>query len=129
VRLTQVYAGRKVDYIDPVELAAFAMTGWVGGGGRDRDCSGTGALGLSIPIPEQIRCKRFLISSDGSRHKHPHVESIARTVRHSGGHFEFVCNYQSAETSAWNLAALKQHYDYEMVFPAGGAPGIARVAL
>lgn len=83
----------------------------------------------SVEVMQAIRCKRFLISSDGSRHNHPHVESVARTVRHSGGGIEVVCNYQSDETSAWNVAALKQRYGYEMVFPAGGEPGIAKIAL
>jgi hypothetical protein len=83
----------------------------------------------SVDVMRQIRCKRFLVSSDGSRHQHPHVESIARTVKNSGGRTELVCNYESAQTSTWNLPALKRHYDYEMVFPAGGEPGIVRVAL
>ena len=83
----------------------------------------------SVDIMRQVHCRRFLVSSDGSRHKHPHIESIARTVRNSGGGIEIVCNYRSAETSAWNVAALKQHYGYEMLFPAEVEPGIARVAL
>jgi hypothetical protein len=83
----------------------------------------------SVELMQQIRCSRFLVSSDGSRHKHPHVESIARTLRHSGGGVELVCNYRSAQTSAWDLAELKQHYGYEMAFPEDGETGLMRVAL
>jgi hypothetical protein len=83
----------------------------------------------SVELMQQIRCRRFLVSSDGSRHKHPHVESIARTLRNSGGGVQLVCNYQSAETSAWDQTALKEHYGYEIAFPASGEPGLARVAL
>ena len=54
---------------------------------------------------------------------------IARTIKHSGGDIEVICNYQSAETSAWDVASLKKRYGYQMVFPAPAAPGIARVAL
>jgi len=156
VRLTQVYAGRKVDYIDPVELAAFAMTGWVGGGGPNSSASCARAWSLIIsrvlfssryafvaiaiaPVPVLLVFQfQFLSRSAASASSFratAHATSIRMSSRSRAqcgtraGHFEFVCNCQSAETSAWNLAALKQHYDYEMVFPAGGAPGIARVAL
>ena len=42
----------------------------------------------SVELMQEIRAKRFLISTDGSRHKHPHIESIARTVKHGGGDIE-----------------------------------------
>jgi beta-lactamase superfamily II metal-dependent hydrolase len=102
---------------DPVSVDAFKL-------------SHHGSRGThSVEVMRQITCKRFLISSDGSRHKHPHVESIARTLKHSGGDIEIICNYQSPETSAWDLASLKKRYGYQMVFPAPAEPGIARVAL
>jgi hypothetical protein len=82
----------------------------------------------SVELMKQIRCKRFLVSSDGSRHRHPHIESIARTVRHSGGDIEIVCNYRSDEASVWDSTSLKRHYRYEIVFPADEL-GIASVEL
>jgi beta-lactamase superfamily II metal-dependent hydrolase len=83
----------------------------------------------SVELMRQIQCRRFLVSSDGSRHKHPHVESIARTLRNSGGCIELVCNYQSPQTSVWDQAELKEYYGYEISFAVGGEPGLARVAL
>ena len=47
---------------DPVKVDAFKL-------------SHHGSRGThSVEVMQHIRCKRFLISSDGSRHKHPHVE-------------------------------------------------------
>jgi hypothetical protein len=83
----------------------------------------------SVDVMRQIHCRRFLVSSDGSRHKHPHVESIARTIRHSGGRIEIVCNYRSEQTTAWDVSALKKRYGYKLIFPTEDEPGIARVDL
>ena len=82
----------------------------------------------SVELMQQVRCRRFLVSSDGSRHKHPHVESIARTLLHSGGGIELVCNYHTAQTGAWDIAELKEHYGYRMRFPEAGE-GLTRVEL
>jgi beta-lactamase superfamily II metal-dependent hydrolase len=116
-----------------VVAASLARLGGASGGAVSLDAfklSHHGSRGThSVDLMRQIRCRRFLVSSDGSRHKHPHVESIARTLRNSGGGIELVCNYQSPQTSAWDQAALKAYYGYEMAFPIGGEPGLARVAL
>ena len=77
----------------------------------------------------QIRCKRFLISSDGSRHKHPHVESLARTVKHAGGGIELIFNYSSEQSRAWDRRELKTHYNYMTVYPRDGEEGLTRIEL
>ena len=83
----------------------------------------------SVELMEQIRSKRFLISTDGSRHKHPHIEALARTVKHAGGEIEIVFNYRSAYTTKWDLNRLKNHFGYTTRYPMVSEPGIIRTDL
>jgi hypothetical protein len=78
---------------------------------------------------KEIRSKRFLISTDGSRHKHPHIESLARTVKHAGGDIELVFNYESSQTSKWDVRALKTRFEYDTRYPATDEPGMIRTEL
>jgi hypothetical protein len=80
----------------------------------------------SVELMRQMRCKRFLVSTDGSRHKHPHLESIARTVKHSGGGIELRFNYEGEYTSPWNEDSLKAHYGYDVIYPCAGENGFLR---
>lgn len=83
----------------------------------------------STEIMRRIECRRFLISSDGSRHKHPHIESVARTLCNAGGGIDLICNYRSDQTSVWDVSALKQRFGYEVVLPAASDQGFARLLL
>jgi beta-lactamase superfamily II metal-dependent hydrolase len=101
----------------PIELDAFKL-------------SHHGSRGThSVELMRQMRCKRFLISSDGSRHKHPHVESLARTVKHAGGDIKLIFNYASEQSLAWNRKELKTHYGYDTVYPRDGEDGLRRVEI
>jgi beta-lactamase superfamily II metal-dependent hydrolase len=80
----------------------------------------------SVELMRRIRCKRFLVSTDGSRHKHPHVEAIARTVKHGGGDIKLRFNYSTAYTEKWAVPVLQRRYGFEPVF---GARGVLRTEL
>ena len=49
----------------------------------------------------EIDCRRYAISSDGSRHGLPDPESVARIIKGSGSPCEIFFNYRSAYTSIW----------------------------
>ena len=83
----------------------------------------------SVELMKEISSKRFLISTDGSRHKHPHIESIARTVKHGGGGIELVFNYESAPTSKWDVGGLKNRFGYTTTYPEPAAAGMIRTEL
>lgn len=83
----------------------------------------------SVELMKEISAKRFLISTDGSRHKHPHIESIARTVKHGDNDIELVFNYQSTLTSKWDVAGLKQRFGYQTAFPKSDTAGTIRTEL
>jgi beta-lactamase superfamily II metal-dependent hydrolase len=83
----------------------------------------------SVEVMRGIRAKRFLVSTDGSRHRHPHVEALARTVKYGGIDTELVFNYSSEQTLKWNDLRLKRHYGYKTRFPKEGEEGIVRTEL
>lgn len=83
----------------------------------------------SVDLMKQVRSKRFLVSTNGSRHKHPHIEALSRTVKHAGGNVEIVFNYASEQNAAWNVPKVKNHYGYQTVFPAQGQDGMIRVEI
>jgi beta-lactamase superfamily II metal-dependent hydrolase len=82
----------------------------------------------SVELMQEISAKRFLVSTDGSRHKHPHVESIARTVKHGGGDIKLVFN-ESPHTSKWDVGGLKSRFGYETIYPEADAGGMIRTEL
>lgn len=83
----------------------------------------------SIDVMQRITCGRFLISTDGSRHKHPHIESIARTLVQASVGSELFCNYRSQETERWDVADLKRRYRYEIRLPPESEQGTMGIAL
>jgi beta-lactamase superfamily II metal-dependent hydrolase len=83
----------------------------------------------STEVMREIRSKRFLISTDGSRHKHPHIEAVARTVKHAGGDIELVFNYESVPTTSWNVKRLKNRFGYEALYPEDNEAGFKRTEL
>ncbi len=83
----------------------------------------------SVEVMKQIRSKRFLVSTDGSHHKHPHIESLARTVKHADGGIDLVFNYKSALTSKWDIKGLKNRFGYTTLYPAAEEAGMIRTEL
>jgi beta-lactamase superfamily II metal-dependent hydrolase len=83
----------------------------------------------SVELMQQMRSKRFMVSTNGSGHEHPHLESIARTLKYGGGGIELCFNYQSQYTSRWNEPQLKKRYGYKTVYPNLGEEGLLRTDL
>ena len=83
----------------------------------------------SVELMKDISARRFLVSTDGSRHKHPHIESIARTVKHGGGNIELIFNYESTHTSKWDVGGLKNRYGYSTIYPDANTVGMIRTEL
>jgi hypothetical protein len=70
-----------------------------------------------------IDCRRFLISTNGSRHHHPDPEAIARAITLSEGEVELYFNYRSEETELWDSQILRQAHGFQTIFPEDG-PGL-----
>ena len=78
---------------------------------------------LSPKLLRLIDCKKFLISTNGSRYHHPHPAAVSRIITtHPGAELYF--NYRSDESLVWDDDAILErdqyslHYD-EIVVLAG----------
>jgi hypothetical protein len=65
---------------------------------------------------EAVRCKDYLISSNGKRFSHPSTEAIARIISFSGGTLHF--NYRTEFNEMWDDKLLKKKHKYTTQYPA-----------
>ncbi|WP_086608869.1 ComEC/Rec2 family competence protein [Erythrobacter donghaensis] len=78
---------------------------------------------LTEALLARIDCRRFAISTNGSRFGHPDPECIARLLRFgTPGPKTLYFNYATDRTTPLDDAALKAQWDYACVFP-DAAPG------
>src|SRR6266496_3387739 len=80
---------------------------------------------ISKELLERIDTRRFLFSSNGSRTRHPHPESVARVLVTTAPDASLLFNYRTHFNEAWDAAELKGDFHYEAVYPAAGATGLA----
>lgn len=72
-----------------------------------------------------IDCTRFAFSTDGSRHGHPHAETIARILTTDPKRKKtLIFNFRQNSTNQWDDADLKKRWNYECLFPEAGKTGI-----
>ncbi|TPK87465.1 hypothetical protein FJ548_14250 [Mesorhizobium sp. B2-4-17] len=72
-----------------------------------------------------IDCTRFAFSTDGSRHGHPHAETIARILKADPTRKKtLVFNFRQKSTEQWDDVELKKRWNYECLFPDAGKTGI-----
>jgi len=88
-----------------------------------------GSQGNTSPeMVRAVRCRHWLVSTNGTRHQHPHPEAIARVIEGARGrrpvlHF----NYRCDESKVWDDDDLRVERDYSTVY--GPREGGLRVEL
>lgn len=75
-----------------------------------------------------VRCPRYLVSTNGSRYKHPDNAALTRVVLGGGDSPTLYFNYRSTKNEPWGQPALRSRYAYETVYPLDGEEGLT-VAL
>jgi len=83
---------------------------------------------LSVDLLHLLDCDRYLISTSGSRFRHPDREAIARLIKYGGERPTLCFNYRSEHNEVWQREDLKEKYSYEVAFPEEGEAGL-RVSL
>ncbi len=73
---------------------------------------------------QQLACRNYLVSTNGSVFKHPDDAAIARIIKRAAPARLFF-NYRSEFNEKWDDAKLKRQGNYEAFYPAPGASGIA----
>lgn len=66
---------------------------------------------ISDDLLALVTCRRWLVSTDGSRHHHPSPETVARVIR-STRNAELYFNYDKPETAVWKSEALQSAHGY-----------------
>lgn len=70
-------------------------------------------------FPDLIDCTRFAVSTNGSRHHHPHEESIARILAADKNRQKTLFfNYRQPSSDTWESAMLQAEWNYDTVYPA-----------
>jgi beta-lactamase superfamily II metal-dependent hydrolase len=83
---------------------------------------------VSREVIEQIDCGRYLLSTDGSKHRHPDHQTMLRILRYSKEAPSFFFNYATATTTPWrdNKSDVPHDdfQDYETTYPEDGRDGV-----
>ena len=77
----------------------------------------------SPALARLLDCRRWVISTNGTRHGHPDQQAIARLLQFApDGRRILYFNYRTARTLPWDDDALKRRYSYECRWPDGDDP-------
>jgi beta-lactamase superfamily II metal-dependent hydrolase len=73
---------------------------------------------LSTELLGLIATKRYLVSTNGAHHEHPHLETIARIVHRRVSGCELHFNYRTPFNDVWAASALQAKWGYVAKYPA-----------
>ncbi len=79
----------------------------------------------SIELVRAVRCRNWIVSSNGKMFEHPDREAIARVVTHGGPQAVLLFNYRSEFNELWADAALAERWHYRAVFPERDGQGLS----
>ncbi|MBJ7410393.1 MAG: hypothetical protein JHD15_08520 [Phenylobacterium sp.] len=72
---------------------------------------------ISRPLLATWVAHRFLISTDGSRHKHPHAATLAHILKAKEGAKAFFFNHRHEQAADWDRETLRAAYNYTTRYP------------
>ena len=75
---------------------------------------------LSNELLAAIECKDFLVSTNGVKHRHPNLESIARAIRAGGSGTKLHFNYKTKFNDMWESRTLRADHEYETFYAKPG---------
>ncbi len=82
---------------------------------------------LTREVLGKIDCGRFLVSTDGSVHRHPDHQALLRILRYVTRRPELLFNYRVDTTRPWDekkSAVTRKFQDYETRYPTDPADGL-----
>lgn len=78
----------------------------------------------SLELVKRVRCKHWLVSSNGKQFKHPDLESIARIIHGSADGVSLHFNYLTDLNRMWQAPALQRRHGFQAHYPADADQGI-----
>ena len=82
------------------------------------------AANVTSRLLSLVRCKRYLISTNGDVFNHPDHEAVARVIEYGGNNPELWFNYRSAETTLWDDSGLMRRHGYHAVYADRESTGL-----
>lgn len=66
-----------------------------------------------------IKCSNYVISTDGSKHGHPNLSTLAKLINRSssGNKVNIYCNYRTGNSDSLNNSSLGSNFNYTFIFP------------
>lgn len=84
---------------------------------------------LTKSLLDAIECQRFAVSTDGSRHDHPHPEAIAWLLAAKRGPKSLYFNYRNEQAFQWKKKKLMDELAYKCHFPHQHQDGRMRISI
>jgi beta-lactamase superfamily II metal-dependent hydrolase len=72
---------------------------------------------INKELLEKLKCKRYLISTNGAKFRHPDKEAVARVIKFGGTYTELIFNYRTEFNEVWRDANLMEQYRYRVSYP------------
>jgi beta-lactamase superfamily II metal-dependent hydrolase len=80
---------------------------------------------LSPDLLKKLRPRRYIISTNGERFRHPDAETIARILVQNEEKREIMFNYRTELAEIWSQTAFMQKYNYSIQFPEKENTGLS----
>jgi beta-lactamase superfamily II metal-dependent hydrolase len=84
---------------------------------------------VSKELLELLKCRHYLVSTNGSYFEHPSMTAIARVVKFGGKGLTLHFNYQSAFNKMWSAPKLRNRYGYRVQYPDKSINGTLKVSF
>lgn len=78
----------------------------------------------SPELLKKLDCKKFVISTNGSRYKHPDDVTIARLIKLNNKEIQLLFNYRTQYNEKWDDELLKMKYKYSTTYPDENQDGL-----
>lgn len=84
---------------------------------------------LSKSLLQSLRCKNYLVSTNGSYFDHPDPVAMSRLIKYGGQDMHIWFNYSSTEALIWDVPSWRQDWNYTPHYPADDEVGYQIVEL
>ena len=74
----------------------------------------------NINLVKAVKCKNWIISTNGKQFDHPDQEAIARVVKYGSKNQTLLFNYRTVFNDMWDSEMLRDKYDFATIYPRNG---------
>ena len=75
---------------------------------------------VSSDLLARVKCRKYLVSTNGAQFKHPDREAIARVIKHGGTSPKLFFNYKTDFNKVWQSPTLQDDWNYVAEYGGDG---------